>query len=63
MNNRRIGASDTSKIHILYERLSRDDGDKAESDSIKHQRILLEEYAARNGFTPFIHVSEACGII
>jgi len=46
------------KYNILYERLSRDDGDRAESDSIAHQRQLLEEYADRNGFTPYIHISD-----
>jgi len=54
MNNSRQPA----KITILYERLSRDDGDKAESDSIANQRQLLETYAERNGFTPYIHVSD-----
>ena len=31
----------------LYTRLSREDGDKLESDSIANQRALLEEFAAR----------------
>ena len=29
-------------------RLSREDGDKMESDSIKHQRELIKEYVAQN---------------
>ncbi len=31
----------------LYTRLSREDGDKPESDSIANQRALLEDFAAR----------------
>ena len=57
-NNRQSVNPTTQKVNILYERLSRDDGDKAESDSIVHQRVLLEEYATRNNFIPFIHVSD-----
>ena len=34
----------------LYLRLSREDGDKAESDSIANQRTMLEAYAAEHGF-------------
>ena len=34
----------------LYLRLSREDGDKTESDSIVNQRTLLEAYAAEYGF-------------
>ena len=34
----------------LYLRLSREDGDKTESDSIANQRTLLEAYAAEHGF-------------
>lgn len=30
----------------LYCRLSREDGDRAESDSIGNQRLLLEEYVS-----------------
>ena len=32
----------------LYTRLSREDGDKPESDSIANQRALLEDFAARH---------------
>ncbi len=34
-----------------YLRLSRDDGDKAESDSIKNQRLIINDYAKSHGFT------------
>ena len=41
----------TTDYDILYCRLSRDDGlDDRESDSISHQRELLADYAAKNGF-------------
>lgn len=42
------------KLTILYLRLSKDDLQQAESNSITNQRRLLEEYAERNGFTPYI---------
>ena len=35
----------------LYLRLSREDGDKTESDSIANQRTMLEAYAAEHGLT------------
>lgn len=37
------------KIVILYERLSRDDNIDSESNSIKNQKLLLEDYAVKNG--------------
>ena len=56
----------TPKITILYERLSVEDerskdgngGQNGESNSITAQRNLLEQYAERNGFIPFIHISD-----
>ena len=42
----------TSNYDILYCRLSRDDGyDERESDSISHQKEILADFAAKNGFT------------
>ncbi|MDR1531005.1 MAG: hypothetical protein LBS62_02260 [Clostridiales bacterium] len=38
-----------TKITPLYERLSRDDGDDKESNSISTQKNLLEQYAKNNG--------------
>ena len=35
---------------VLYLRLSRDDDNRGESESIQNQRALLREYAARQGF-------------
>jgi len=42
----------TSDLDILYCRLSRDDGDsdKEESNSISHQKSILLDFAAKNGF-------------
>ena len=45
-------------MNILYERLSVEDDREAESQSIENQRILLQDYAERNGFTPFVHISD-----
>ena len=41
------------KTTILYCRLSRDDGEDKESNSIGNQRRILIEYAEKNGFTPY----------
>jgi len=48
-----------AKKVILYERLSRDDDNSyTESNSITNQKIILEEYAAKNGMTNFIHITD-----
>lgn len=39
------------KITALYERLSRDDEQAGESNSIQNQKLLLEKYATEKGFT------------
>ena len=44
------------KITPLYERLSRDDELQGESNSISHQKQMLEEFARRNGL-PNPHTS------
>ena len=46
------------KITILYERLSREDERENESVSIENQKAFLEEYALKNGFTNFIHLTD-----
>ena len=51
------------KITALYERLSRDDfgkdGDQQrESNSISNQKAMLEEFAARQGFTNIVHFTD-----
>jgi len=44
------------KLRIAYERLSRDDEAVGDSLSIQNQKMLLEDYAARNGYTNLTHV-------
>jgi hypothetical protein len=51
------------KMTILYERLSRDDGEDATSNSIQNQRRFLEDYAERNNLKPYKHIQEAAVII
>lgn len=40
----------TDKITALYARFSRDDGQITQSESIIHQRQLLQEFADNNGY-------------
>ena len=44
------------KLKIAYERLSRDDEQQGESNSITNQKMLLEDYAARHGITDLTHL-------
>lgn len=46
---------DNNKITALYERLSRDDDAEGESNSIVHQKEILEAYARKNGFGNIRH--------
>lgn len=39
------------EITALYPRLSRDDELQGESNSIKNQKLMLEQYAKTNGYT------------
>jgi DNA invertase Pin-like site-specific DNA recombinase len=49
----------TDKITILYQRLSRDDPtNEGESNSIVHQRQMLEKFANDNGLTPYESISD-----
>ncbi len=47
-----------NKITPLYERLSREDGDDRESNSISTQKILLENYARNNGLPNPTHFTD-----
>ena len=49
------GKEDGMKITALYERLSRDDELRGESNSILNQKQMLEDYAQKNGFTNTRH--------
>ncbi|MCL1876410.1 MAG: recombinase family protein [Synergistaceae bacterium] len=55
---RKVKTMKESKITALYERLSREDGDNQESNSIATQKQILEKYAEQNGLTPFRHFSD-----
>ena len=46
------------KITALYERLSRDDEQAGESNSIQNQKMYLEEYARQNGHRNIRHFSD-----
>ena len=46
------------KITPLYERLSRDDELQGESNSISNQKLMLEEYAQRNGLPNPTHFTD-----
>jgi DNA invertase Pin-like site-specific DNA recombinase len=49
---------DRQKCTILYERLSRDDGEDSVSNSIKNQIDLLEKYAEDNNLKPYRHIQD-----
>jgi len=46
------------KITACYERLSRDDEQQGESNSITNQKKMLEDFAERNGFANLRHFSD-----
>ena len=43
-------SNQTEKITALYCRLSQEDENKGDSNSIQNQRAILEKYAKDNGF-------------
>ena len=47
-----------NKITALYERLSRDDGQDGESNSITNQKEFLEDYAKHHGFRNIRHYTD-----
>jgi DNA invertase Pin-like site-specific DNA recombinase len=52
------GQQNSSKITALYERLSRDDEQAGESNLVTNQKIILEDYAAKNGFERCRHFTD-----
>ena len=50
--------TESKKITALYSRLSRDDEQAGESGSITTQKIMLEDYAAKNGFENIRHFTD-----
>jgi DNA invertase Pin-like site-specific DNA recombinase len=57
VNDRKQTANNT-KITALYERLSRDDDLQGESNSITNQKQILENYAAKEGYTNIRHFQD-----
>ena len=51
------------KITALYERLSRDDDQTGDSNSIVNQKKYLESYAHQKGYTNCQHYTDATVII
>lgn len=49
---------DLTKITALYERLSKDDEQQGESNSITNQKCYLEEYARKSGFINIQHFTD-----
>ena len=47
-----------SKITALYERLSRDDDNAGDSNSIVNQKKYLESYAQQKGYTNCRHYTD-----
>jgi len=50
--------SNQTKTTACYERLSRDDEQQGESNSITNQKKILEDFAERNGFANVQHFSD-----
>lgn len=46
------------KITALYERLSRDDEQVGDSNSIKTQKTMLEAYAEQHGYINIVHYTD-----
>jgi len=49
---------ESGKTTALYERLSRDDEQIGDSNSIVNQKTMLENYAAQHGFTHIVHYTD-----
>ena len=48
----------STKVTALYEWLSKDDELSGESNSITHQKRMLEDYAKRNGYSNIRHYTD-----
>ena len=58
-------SNQTEKITALYCRLSQEDENKGDSNSIQNQRAILEKYAKDNGFENiqiFIDATDIIGL-
>lgn len=55
MSVKQTVGQDPNKITALYERLSRDDDQVGDSNSIVNQKKYLESYAEQKGYTNIQH--------
>ena len=58
MSVKQAVGQDPNKITALYERLSRDDDQVGDSNSIVNQKKYLEDYAAQRGYTNIQHYTD-----
>ena len=58
MSVKQTVGQDPNKITALYERLSRDDDQVGDSNSIVNQKKYLEGYAAQRGYTNMRHYTD-----
>jgi len=58
LNCRKEEIVKTQKLAILYERLSKEDERENESVSIENQKSFLEDYAIKNGYANFVHLTD-----
>lgn len=56
--SRSVTKADVQPVTALYERLSRDDEQEGESNSITNQKSLLQAYAQERGFTNCRHYTD-----
>ena len=63
MSVKQTVGQDPNKITALYERLSRDDDQVGDSNSIVNQKKYLESYAEQKGYTNIQHYTDATVII
>ena len=58
MSVKQTVGQDPNKITALYERLSRDDDQVGDSNSIVNQKKYLESYAEQRGYTNIVHYTD-----
>ena len=58
MSVKQTVGQDPNKITALYERLSRDDDQVGDSNSIVNQKKYLESYAEQRGYTNIQHYTD-----
>jgi DNA invertase Pin-like site-specific DNA recombinase len=56
--NRQTSNNGNTKITALYSRFSVDDDVNSESGSITTQKMILADYAAKNGFSNIVHFTD-----